>query len=100
MNCARTLLGTDVMENHIVESLITNALAYQSSCVSPLQSHREQARAVLTALAGARYVLVNLPDKDAILPALDEVAGLRYYFGTEKGYLIASALLAARSLTC
>ena len=56
------------MNDEIVESLVTNALAYRAGCVSALHSHREQARAVLTALDGAGYVITRRT-RDRISPA-------------------------------
>jgi hypothetical protein len=52
---------------------------------------------VLLSLPGIAIVeVLNLSsDRERILSTLDEIAGLRYYFGTEKGYAIAAALLAA-----
>lgn len=87
------------MDDEIVESLAINALAYQDSCALPMHKHKEQARAVLGVLHNAGYAVVKLPEKDAILPTLDEMSGLRYYFGTEKGYAMGAALLAARRLS-
>lgn len=86
-------------DDEYIESLATNALAYRDSCAAPLHSHREQGRDVLDVLFHAGYAIVKLPEKDSILPALDEMAGLRYYFGTEKGFQMGAALLAAQRLT-
>lgn len=86
------------MDGEQVESLATNALAYRDSCAFPMHKHKEQARAVLEALWHSGYEIVKLPEKETIRPTLDNLAGLVYYFGTEKGFQMAAALLAARRM--
>jgi hypothetical protein len=81
-----------------VEDVAATALAYRDSSAIVMHKHREQAEAVLGTLERAGYAVVKLPEKDDILPTLDEVAGLRYHFGTEKGYAMGAALLAAQRL--